>query len=220
MKFMFRTIQVVAVLAGTSLAACDQAPPPVELTGKVKEVVDRTKATQATYALYIWNEMSRDGTLVQEWGAEFHSGDKHRVETPRDRLIADCKAQTGSGLTPATGETLDGPAVARAACGINTNKAFLAAEWKGLVKTPFGMADRVRLVDKDNIRTYDISPSGVILRTTYARNSPDAPIESTSEAVSVLSELPAPDMFDKASLSRSYVPDRFKSAPDPAAGRP
>jgi len=218
MKFMFRTARVV-VLAGASLAAalaaCDRAPPPVELTGKVKEVVDRTKTTRATYAVYTWNELSRDGATVQEWAAEFHSGDKHRVETPRDRLVADCKAQTGSGLTPATGDTIDGPAVARAACGINTNKTFLAVEWKGQVETPFGMADRVRLVDKDDIRTYDVSPSGVIVHATYARNTPDAPVELISEAVGVLPDLPAPDMFDKASLARSYVPDRFKAAPRP-----
>ena len=220
MKLMFRIARIAVVLAGTPLTACGQTAPSIELTGKVKEVVDRTKTTQTTYTVYTWNELSRDGTQVQEWAAEFHSGDKHRVETPRDRLIADCRAQTGSGLTPATGETLEGLAVARAACGINTNKAFLAIEWQGEVKTPFGMADRVRLVDKDDIRTYDVSPSGVIVRATYARNSPDAPVELMSEAVSILSELPSPDMFDKASLTKSYVPDRFRAAPEPVAPRP
>lgn len=92
MTLVLRMAQAAAVLAVTLLAACDQAAPPVELTGKVKEVIDRSKATQATYAVYNWNELPRDGQLVQEWSAEFHSGDKHRVETLRDRLIADCKA--------------------------------------------------------------------------------------------------------------------------------
>lgn len=214
MKFLFRTVPVVAVLAGAALAGCDQTPPPVELTGKVKEVVDRTKTTQATYAVYNWNEESRSGTPVLEWGAEFHSGDKHRVETPRDRVIADCKAQTGAALSLTTGKTVEGPFVARAACGINTNKAFLAIAWQGQVKTPFGTADHVRLVDKDDIRTYDVTQAGVIVRSTYAQNSPEGRLGLSSEAVSVLSELPATDMFDKASLVRSYVPDRFKTAPN------
>lgn len=85
-----------------------------------------------------------------------------------------------------------------------------------MVKTPFGTADRVALTDKDDVRTYDISPSGVIVRSTYVQNSPQAPLGLSSEAVSVLAELPAPDMFDKASLTRSYVPDRFKAAPGSA----
>ena len=217
MKVMFRTAQAAVLLAGALLGGCDQiasmAAPPIALTDKVKEVVDRSKTTRTTYALYNWNELSRDGKSVQEWGAEFHAGDRHRVETPRDRLIADCKAMTGTAYSLETGETFENPAVALAACGINTNKAFTAAEWEGQVKTPFGMADRVRLTDKDNIRTYDISPSGVILRSTYATHDAKAPLELSSEAVGVLDELPAPDMFDKASLSRSYVPDRFKTTP-------
>lgn len=212
-----RTVQVVAVLAGLSLAACDRPPPPsVELTGQVKAVVDRTKATTATYALYSWNEMNTDGQPVEEWAAEFHSGDKHRVETPRDRVIADCKAQTGVALNLATNEIVEGPVVAKGACGISTARPFTAAEWLGSTRTPFGSADRVRLEDKDNVRTYEISQTGVILRATYADNTADRPLRLSSEAVAVLAELPEPDIFDRASLHRSVVPDRFKTAPKPA----
>lgn len=215
MKVMLRATQVAALLATALLsAACTPpTPPEVTLTGKVKEVVDRSKMTRTTYAMYSWNELSLNGQPVQEWGAEFHSGDQHRVETPRDRLIADCKAQTGVALSLTTGKTVEGPFVAKAACGINTNKAFIATEWLGVAQTPFGPADRVRLSDKTDIRTYDISPTGVILRSTYAQNSPEQPLGLSSEAVAVLSELPATDMFDKASLARSYVPDSFKTAP-------
>jgi hypothetical protein len=132
-------------------------------------------------------------------------------------VIADCKAQTGVALSLTTGKTVEGPFVARAACGVNTNKVFTATAWDGLVGTPFGPADRIRLTDKDDIRTYDISPAGVILHSTYVQNSPQRPIGLLSEAVAVLSELPSPDLFDKASLARSYVPDHFKTAPDPSA---
>jgi len=220
MKVMLLAGQVAAILATAPLGtACSPAATPeVALTGKVKEVVDRSKTTRATYAMYSWNEITLDGQPIQEWGAEFHSGDKHRVETPNDHVIADCKAQTGVALSLATGKTVEGPFVAKAACGINTNKAFTATEWEGVVETPFGAADRVRLSDKTDIRTYDISPTGVILRTTYAQNNPERRLQLSSEAVAVLSELPAPDMFDRASLARSYVPDRFKTALGAARG--
>jgi hypothetical protein len=218
MKSMFRATQVAVLLSALFGAGCTPpADTEVALSGKVKEVVDRSKTTQATYAQYSWAEIMRKEGPVQEWGAEFHSGDKHRVETPRDRVVADCRAQTGIALSLDTGKIVEGASVARAACGVNTNKAFTAIAWKGLVQTPFGVADRVRLADKNDIRTYDISPDGVILRTTYAQNSPDAPIGLSSEATGVFSELPVPDIFDKASLARSYVPDRFKTAPKPAS---
>lgn len=214
MKTIARTASVVAILAVAMLGtACAQPAPEVRLSGQVKAVVDRTKTTQETYAQYSWNEIVADGRTIQEWAAEFHSGDKHRVETPRDRVIADCRAQTGIALSLVTGKTVEGPMVARSACGINTNKAFTSAEWQGLVRTRFGPADRVRLADKDVVRTYDISPTGVILRTTYVDGA-DRRLVLSSEAVGVLPQLPASDIFDKASLARSYVPERFKTAPD------
>lgn len=218
MKILVRAAQVAAILA-TSLLGTACAPPPepeITLTGQVKAVVDRTKATRETYAMYSWNEMPGGGQPIQEWGAEFHSGDKHRVETPRDRVIADCRAQTGVALNLATGEVVEGPVVARGACGISTARPFTSAEWLGPVRTPLGSAERIRLSDNNNIRTYDISPTGVILRATYAENTASKPISLTSEAVAVLAQLPAPDIFDRASLSKSYVPDRFKTAPGTA----
>ncbi len=195
--------------------ACSPAVPSMALTGKVKAVVDRSKTTTATYATYSWNKIVRDGHPVEEWAAEFHTGDFHRVETPRDRLVADCAAQTGIAREVATGKLFRGPGVARAACGINTNKPFLESEWQGLVQTPFGAADRLRLVDSDDVRTYDISPQGVILASTYAKKTGGSSLDA--RAVAVLPTLPDPEMFNEASLDRSYVPDRFKVAPKPAS---
>ncbi|MBO9708638.1 MAG: hypothetical protein J7521_10525 [Caulobacter sp.] len=187
----------------------------VPLTGQVKAVVDRSKSTTATYAMYSWNDIIRDGAPAQEWGAEFHSGDFHRVETQHDRLVADCVANTGVARNVDTGQVYRGPQIARAACGINTNKPFLEAQSLGAVQTPFGPADRVRLVDPDNVRTYDISPQGVILASTFeGKGSAKARAWSLkARAVAVLDALPDPEMFDEASLEKSYVPDRFKVAP-------
>jgi hypothetical protein len=217
MKIMVRATQVAVALAVLCAAACTPPDPEASLTGKVKAVVERSKTTRQTYAAYSWNKVAVEGDPVEEWGAEFQSDGMHRVETPRDRVVANCEAMTGFALSLVTGKTVKGPSVARAACGINTNKTFTGAEWQGIVRTPFGEADRVRLVDRRDVRTYDVTPAGVIVRTTYAANKPGEPVFLNSEAVALLSALPAEDIFTEASLARSYVPDRFKTAPKPAS---
>src|SRR5689334_4133599 len=179
----------------------------------VEKVINRSATTHATYSLYIWNRIATKSRLVEEWSAEFHSGSMHRVETPRDRVVADCKAGTGSHLTLATGLISSGPEWARAACGINTNKPLLAARWQGVFQTPFGKVDRIQLTDSDNIRTYDVREDGVLIGTTYARNSPDAPILLTANASDIQSIIPDEAIFDQASLARSYVLEKFKVPP-------
>lgn len=99
------------------------------------------------------------------------------------------------------------------ACGINTNRQFLAAESLGRVKGRFGAADRVRLADEENIRTYDISDDGLILRTTYELNNSDRALVLDVETVALVQSLPSQNMFDEASLGMSFVPEKFKSTP-------
>lgn len=181
---------------------------------RVLEVLERTKSTRSTYALYVWTRVAEPGQAPrEEWGAEFHSGDLHRVETPDNRVIADCRAGTGVGLAVESGETFDGPGVARVACGINTNRVFHSAEYRGVVQTRFGPADRVRLIDDELVREYDVSRDGVLLRTVFALNGPGEPEILVAEAVDVARELPARDMFDRQSLDRSYVPDNYRRPP-------
>jgi len=56
-----------------------------------------TRNTTATYSVFAWNIITRSNKPTeQEWSAEFHQGALHRVETPRDRIIADCAAMTGA----------------------------------------------------------------------------------------------------------------------------
>jgi len=182
-----------------------------KLPSAIKGVVELTKTTKADYAVYAWNRIEGAGGPVEEWSAEFHSGSLHRIETPRDRWIADCAAGTGTGLSLATGEKMVGPKVALAACGVNTNKAFVSSEWQGVVKTPFGQAQRIRLVDASNVRTYDVTRDGAIVRATY--DLVDGSPLSLTYAVAVEHGRPDPAMFYAASLARSYVPERFKAAP-------
>ena len=181
---------------------------------QVDKVIQRTKAARQTYALYVWNRINRpDGSVVEEWAAEFNRGPYHRIETPRDRVIADCDDQSGIWISLLTGERKSGEPVAKTACGINTNKSFGREESLGRVKTAFGDADRIRVTDADLIRTYDIADDGVILRTIFQKKGAGEPTVLTAETAGLTRDLPAEDMFTEQSLGRSYVSDRFRLPP-------
>ena len=210
-KLAAAALALFAAAPSTAQPAQSQAP---NERDRVLEVLERTKVTRSTYALYVWTRLREPGQAPrEEWGAEFHSGDRHRVETPDNRVIADCRAGTGVALAVESGETADGPAVARVACGINTNRSFHSAEYRGVVQTRFGPADRVRLVDDELVREYDVSRDGVLLRTAFKLNEPGEPEVLVAEAVNVVRELPSPDIFDRESLSRSFVPDNYRRPP-------
>jgi hypothetical protein len=86
--------------------------------GVVTPIVSRTHTTRATYAVYYWNRITpARGEASEEWSAEFNRGNWHRVETPRDRMIADCAAMKGIDLSLETGQIVSGPAVARPPAG-------------------------------------------------------------------------------------------------------
>ena len=183
-------------------------------TDKVDKVIQRTKVVSTTYAVYFWNH-GRSPSLAasDEWSAEFHSGSQHRVETPRDRVIADCKAGTGAYLNVASGQIIRGAQVAAAACGINTARRIVSTKWMGRVQTGMGSADRVQITDTSNVRTYDISKDGIILASVYALVDSPQPIILRTWALAIRPNLPDKNMFDEASLQRSFVPERYKIAP-------
>ncbi len=178
------------------------------------QVLQKTKTPTTEYALYIWNRVTLPKQPpVEEWSAEFHSGDLHRVETPRDRVVANCRLLTGASLNLVTGAVSEGAQVANAACGINTNGSNVTFEWLGPVHSMFGRAERIRLTDPSYIRVYDVSDAGVLLRTTYSENREGGSFLLTASAVGVEKVLPSMDMFDRSSLVKSYVPDRYKRQP-------
>jgi hypothetical protein len=204
-------LSLVALLGISACSAADGADQSQGASARALDVLERTRKVDGTYALYIWNRITpRDKEPTEEWSAEFHSGDLHRVETPRDRLIANCRAGTGVALSLVTGEVVEGPQVAGAACGINRNRPMISAEWLGRVSTPMGEADRVRVVDRDNVRQYDVSREGVLLGATYAENRPGRYLVLTAEAMKLDSALPHADMFDRKSLQESFVPHQFR----------
>lgn len=127
--------------------------------------------------------------------------------------MADCAAGTGKILNIASGEVREGPQYARAACGVNSNNELLEKAYVGARETSTGPVDRIRVADSELVRIYDIDQNGVILGTTFKlKNENNKTVLSVLETV-VENELPAPDIFDEASLRRSVVPDRYKVAP-------
>ncbi|PVM84075.1 hypothetical protein DDF62_24060 [Caulobacter radicis] len=212
---MFVSTTRLAVAAGMILMVAACAPPAKPASDpRVDAVIERSRTTRATYAVYAWVRVERPNEgAMEEWSTEFHSGDKHRVETPADRVVADCATGTGKTLTIATGEILAGPEYARAACGVNSNRPILEKAYVGSRGTPTGRVDRIRLTDAGLIRIYDIDQNGVIVGTTFKlRHENNRTVLSMLKVV-VEGDLPATDIFDHASLQRSVVPDRYKVAP-------
>jgi len=186
---------------------------------QVDAIIARTKNTRATYAAYYWNWITAPGQLpVQEWSAEFNDGSRHRVETPGDRIIANCAERTGTALF-ADGRKVTGPNVAGAACGINTNLSFFSKAYLGQVKTRFGMADHVRVTDLTNTRTYLVSQDGIIITSTVAERTGNGRMLLRLETMALKRSLPRPDIFSEASLAASVVPPARQKAPRGATAR-
>jgi hypothetical protein len=216
-------LRPIAALAALLLATVTGAavPPPAPSAATAKDtgakalaILARTKTATGTYALYLWNRLTPpDGPPREEWSAEFNAGDLHRVETPRDRLVANCRTGEGHAYSVETGQSFEGPWIARTACGVDTNAPFASAAWEGEMATPFGQADRVRIVTAELVRRYDVSRDGILLGTVYSDNSADRMVRLINWPIAVERTLPASGIFDRPSLARSYVPDRYKRAP-------
>jgi hypothetical protein len=182
-----------------------------DIPQNVRAVLEKTRKTRATYSLYTWNRLGEKNIYdIEEGSAEFHSGDLHRVETPRERIVANCEEMTGELFSVISDKTVEGSKVAGAACGINANADILAAELLGTVQTHFGKAQRVRITDANHVREYDVSKDGVLLRTTYRENRPGGALLVLSEVVKFERSVPDKTMFDKASLSKSYLTEYFE----------
>ena len=102
-----------AVLAFCSPPAQAQDEPSAEA------VVARTKAPTSDYSLFLWTISRQQDRIYSLWAAEFHRGSLHRVESPLDRIVADCKAMTGHHRSLISGKTLSGREAAETACGID-----------------------------------------------------------------------------------------------------
>jgi hypothetical protein len=199
--------------AATLLIGCNKlnAQKPIDLD--ILALITKTRITQTTYSLFSWNRINPpNGEIIEEWSAEFNSGNFHRVETPRNRIIANCQAMTGTMIDLDTGKLNSGKSIANAACGINANIEILSAKKIGRIKTEFGIADGIEIVDAYQIRTYHISKNGILLAATIYGKQQDRPIFLKNWATHVDNALPSDNVFSKASLYKSFVPKRWQQS--------
>lgn len=213
MTFRGWALSAALVLSVPALAAPAPAP---DDTARAKAVITRTKTARATYAIYTWTVIRLKGAdPVEEWSAEFNSGKLHRVETPRDRVVADCQRKTGAHRSLADGTTrFDGP-IANTACGIAYDDAIRQVAWLGKHPSPWGEVDRVRLWGAGLIRTYDVTKAGVIVSSTFAPEDNPGKAMLEMRTVALEKRLPGGKIFTRASLARSVVPVKFTLPPQP-----
>lgn len=195
---------LLLICAGT---ACAESG----IDARAEAVITKTRTTHADYSMFAWNQVTpKDRAARDEWSAEFNKGNMHRVETPRDRLVADCAKGTGTYLNLETMNLYRGPAVAKAACGIQANSKILSASYDGVETGPFGKVERLTIHDPDNVRTYRIAPNGAIVAATI--ESDDGRVWLRMFAVAIDGKSPA-DIFSEASLFQSAVPEKYRQAP-------
>lgn len=202
------TLTAACVATGGAQAAGQMDP-------KAVRVVALTKETKATYSVFVWNVITPRGAApIREWAAEFHSGNLHRVETPRDRIVANCKLMTGTQLTIETGEIQTGPEFARVACGVSQRLPFLELTYLRTEQGRWGKVTRIRVKDEATIRSYAIDPRGIIVAQTISDLAGTRRLTMTARAVR--NTVPK-DAFSIGSLQRSLVDSEFKLAPEGAA---
>lgn len=186
------------------------APAPPET---VDAVLALTRTTKATYAVCTWNVVTPSADVqVKEWAAEYHQGDRHRVETPRDRIIANCATGEAQHLDVRTGAVSTSPSLAAAACGVDANRKLMAKQFLGReTGGRYGPVSRIAVEDDGNRRTYDVLDDGAIIAATIRDNVEDETERLNSAALSYSHRLPEADIFSTASLGRSVVTESCRS---------
>jgi hypothetical protein len=196
---------LVGLAFGPSTAANSTIDP------EVIEIILRTRETQGTYAVYMWNEVTpKDKTPFAEWSAEFHSGNLHRVENPNIRMIADCKAMTGTFLEIQTQKRIEGAQVARMACGINSNPKILSARKIGFEKSDFGDVTEIEIIDTSERRTYKVTFDGILVGSTIGEVAKGGHVWVVNRAFYVSRIITESDIFSENSLNRSFVSQKFR----------
>ena len=194
------------------LAACaSSAVAQQGIDPKALAIIERTRTTRADYSMFAWNHVTPSGGEPrEEWSAEFNKGHFHRVETPRDRLVADCAAGTGTGVEAGTDKVFSGSFIADAACGVQANSTIVSATYDGQTEGPFGPVDLITVSDPKNVRTYQVAANGAIVGATI--RSRDGHLEL--EMITVALQHSAPeDIYSEKSLAESAVPEKYRKPP-------
>lgn len=178
-------------------------------------VIARTRNPAGDYSLLQWTDVRLDGGQdFSFWAAEFHRGSLHRVETPLDRIVADCAAMTGTHVSLVTGETKTGRAIAETACGVDAAGAE-NPEFLGRNESGYGPLDIVRFRKQGQDRTYWINSQGVIVRTEFAKVDDSRSWVLRNWAIRINASSPDAAMFAASSLERSYVPADYQVQREP-----
>jgi hypothetical protein len=175
---------------------------------EVNSIIKRTQTTQATYGLVSTNEIRRDDRTIHEFAAEYNQGDLHRVETPRDRIVSNCRTGWSAHLDIATGLVTLSDGIAAVACGIWTGDVVHSAEMTGTRPSEFGSLQLLKITTYASARTYEVAPNGAIVGETITDQN--GKLRLITRAISLSEQLPPGDIFSEASLARSVVPDELK----------
>lgn len=203
----------LALLPATLLIAATPDDP--------ETVITRTKTTTVTYAAYDWMiERDAEGAANDGWAAELHAGDWHRGENAVMRTLANCRTHEGWVHNVASGETWADDTLWLGACGISTAAQILSVDRLPGATGKSGALDVIKVTDRQRVRYYQVDARGVIWRNNWtAANGSPAPCLQ-AEPIARLSVLPPGDIFTRASLTRSVVAERYRTAPKelPATG--
>lgn len=174
-------------------------------------VVGRTRTTSATYATYSRVfALTDDGDADNGWAAEFHSGDWHRNESAKFRVIANCRTHVGYAFDVESQQLQKAPDIYKGACGIVDAPDVIATDRLAPVTGKYGRLDVVRITDTRFTRFYAIDAHGVIVRSIWsAKNGSPAPCFQI-EPNAIMNVLPAGNIFSVASLKDSVVPTRYR----------
>jgi hypothetical protein len=175
---------------------------------QVQRLIERTRTTQATYALVSTNEIRADDKTTREFAAEFNQGDLHRIETPRDRIVANCRTGWAAHLNVASGAVTYEDGLASVACGIFTGDGLRDAKMTGSKETQFGPVQQLSINTFAATRTYEVAANGAIVAETIADQS--GKLRLIMKAISLSDQLPSQDIFSEDSLNESVVPVELK----------
>ena len=162
------------------------------------------------------NEIRRDDGTIYEFAAEFNRGDLHRVETPRDRIVTNCRTGWNAHLNVATGTITHDDATSAMACGVYTGDGVVDAEITGTKNSQFGLFQELKIRTIAGLtRIYGIAPNGAIVSEQIL--DPAGKPRLLMTAMTLSDRLPSTEIFSEASLAKSAVPDEvIKKASEPS----
>ena len=138
-------------------------------------------------------------------GVEFHSGVNHRIEDAYTRVVANCETQSGFRLLiPATKRT-EGKEAAVGVCGIGERDDVQSTKWLGVISYKFGNAERVQVVDREFVRTYDVMPDGAIIKNIWRERNGMKKVAYSAVATTYCQQAIPRAVFTQASIEKSYL---------------